>query len=53
MASPIALAVGLSRLIEITCPHCRMKKLVDRAPKQFRVCPRCHRRFADPRYRKR
>jgi transposase-like protein len=53
MAGPIALAVGLSRLVEITCPHCRMKKLVARGPKQFRVCPRCHRRFVDPLPRKR
>ncbi|HWO23679.1 MAG TPA: hypothetical protein VNO30_33285 [Kofleriaceae bacterium] len=53
MASPIALAVGLSRLVEITCPHCKKKKLASRAPKQFRICPQCHKRFADPLHRKR
>jgi len=48
MANPIALAAALSRLVEITCPHCRKKKLVTRAPKQFRICPHCHKRFPDP-----
>jgi hypothetical protein len=48
MANPIALSAALARLVEITCPHCRKKKLIARAPKQFRTCPRCHKRFADP-----
>jgi uncharacterized protein (DUF983 family) len=48
MANPIALAAALSRLTAITCPHCGKKKLVDRTLKQFRVCPRCHKRFPDP-----
>ncbi len=30
-----------SRLVPIVCPFCRRKKLVDRTPKQFRVCPHC------------
>jgi len=53
MAHPIALSAALSRLVEITCPYCRRKKLVAREPKQFRVCPRCHRHFADPLRRRR
>jgi transposase-like protein len=48
MANPIALSAALSRLVAITCPHCRRKKLVARDPKRFRVCPHCHRRFPDP-----
>jgi ribosomal protein S27E len=48
MANPIALSVALSRLVTITCPYCRKKKLVAREPKQFRTCPRCHKRFPDP-----
>jgi ribosomal protein L37AE/L43A len=48
VAGPIALSIALSRLVTIVCPFCRRKKLVDRAPKQFRVCPHCHKRFADP-----
>jgi len=48
MASPIALAAALSRLVKITCPHCSHKKTVARAPREFRVCPRCHRQFPDP-----
>lgn len=49
MANPIALAAALSRLVAITCPYCGKQKAVDRTPKQFRVCPRCHKRFPDPR----
>lgn len=52
MANPIALAAALSRLTAITCPHCGKQKMVDRTPKQFRVCPRCHKRFPDPKSRK-
>jgi hypothetical protein len=48
MAGPIALAAALSRLVEICCPWCRKMKLVEREPKQFRICPYCHKRFPDP-----
>lgn len=48
MASPIAIAAALSRIVTITCPHCGQKKSVDRQPREFRVCPRCHKHFADP-----
>jgi transposase-like protein len=48
VANPIALAAALSRLVAITCPYCRRKKMVERAPKQFRTCPHCHKRFPDP-----
>lgn len=47
MANPI-LAAALARLVQVQCPHCGRKKLVDRTPKQFRVCPRCHKQFPDP-----
>lgn len=53
MANPILLAAALSRLVPITCPHCHAKKLVAREPRQFRVCPRCHKRFQDPLKRRR
>lgn len=46
--NPIALAAALSRTRKITCPHCGLHRLVDRKPKAFRVCPRCHKHFADP-----
>ena len=48
MANPIALAAAFSRLVSITCPYCRHKRLVDRKPAAFRVCPICHKRFTDP-----
>ena len=48
MANPIALAAALSRLVTITCPHCRHKKRVARKAVAFRVCPTCHRHFPDP-----
>jgi transposase-like protein len=48
MANPIALSIALSRLVAITCPWCKKKKLVAREPKQFRVCPSCHKQFPDP-----
>jgi ribosomal protein L37AE/L43A len=48
MANPIALAAALARQVTITCPHCGQKKSVDRQPREFRVCPRCHKHFADP-----
>jgi DNA-directed RNA polymerase subunit RPC12/RpoP len=51
MANPIALAAALSRLVTITCPHCGHKKSVDRRPREFRVCPRCKKHFADPQAR--
>jgi uncharacterized CHY-type Zn-finger protein len=53
MANPIALAAARSRLKTIICPHCHAKKLVSREPRQFRVCPRCHKRFPDPLKRRR
>jgi transposase-like protein len=48
MAGPIALASALARLVAIQCPWCKHKKLVERKPSQFRVCPRCKRHFPDP-----
>jgi transposase-like protein len=48
MANPIALAAALARQVTITCPHCGQKKSVDRRPREFRVCPRCHKHFTDP-----
>jgi transposase-like protein len=48
MANPIVMAAALSRFVKITCPHCGQHKLVDRKPREYRVCPRCHRQFADP-----
>jgi len=48
MAGFIALSAALSRLVTISCPHCGRKKQVERKPKEFRTCPRCHKRFADP-----
>lgn len=47
MAGPIALASALARLIEVTCPWCRHKKLVTRKPVAFHVCPKCKRHFND------
>ena len=44
----IAITVALSRLVPITCPHCGAKKLVERRPTAFRVCPRCKKQFPDP-----
>ncbi len=44
----IALAAAMARMRPIKCPHCRYQKLVDRKPKAFRVCPRCHKHFPDP-----
>ena len=48
MAGPIALAVALSRIVTITCPHCGYAKAVERKPVAYRVCSNCHTRFADP-----
>jgi transposase-like protein len=49
MANPIAFAAALAaRTRTLTCPFCKHKKLADRAPKTFRVCPRCHKHFPDP-----
>jgi ribosomal protein S27E len=48
MASPIAIAAAMGRLVTLTCPHCGYKKIVARRPAAFRVCPRCKRRFAEP-----
>ncbi len=43
----IALAAAMARIRTIKCPYCRHSKLVDRKPKAFRVCPRCHKHFPD------
>lgn len=48
MANPIAIAAALSRVVRVTCPHCGHRKMVDRKPRDFRVCPKCHRHFPDP-----
>jgi ribosomal protein S27E len=48
MASPIAIAAALSRLVKITCPHCGHVKTVAGRRATHRVCPRCHKRFPDP-----
>jgi transposase-like protein len=48
MANPIVMAAAFARLVPIKCPHCRHHKLVERIPKAFRVCPRCHKHFPDP-----
>lgn len=49
MAGYIAMAAALSRLITIRCPWCKHAKKVERGRKvQFRVCPRCGKRFDDP-----
>jgi hypothetical protein len=53
MANPIVLAAALSRMVPVKCPWCRYHKLVERTPKQFRVCPRCHKHFPDPLNKKR
>jgi transposase-like protein len=48
MGGPIALASALARLTTLKCPWCGQKKLVERKPAAFRVCPRCKRHFPDP-----
>lgn len=48
MANPFAIAAAMSRLVPVKCPYCRYHKLVEREPKAFRVCPRCHKQFPDP-----
>ena len=48
MANPMILGASLGRLVRITCPHCGHMKLVARVPNAYRICQRCHRRFADP-----
>lgn len=48
MAGFIALSAALSRLTTIACPFCGKKKQVERKPCEYRVCPRCKRRFPDP-----
>jgi len=47
MGGPIALASALARLVTIKCPYCGHRKVVDRKPTAFRVCPRCKRHFPD------
>jgi transposase-like protein len=53
MVGAIAMAAALARMVTVTCPHCGHKKAVDRAPKHHRVCPKCHKQFADPLARRR
>jgi uncharacterized protein (DUF983 family) len=48
MANPMILGASLGRLVRITCPQCGQVKLVTRVPNVYRICPRCHLRFADP-----
>jgi ribosomal protein S27E len=48
MANPIAMAAAFSRLVTITCPWCKHRKLVTRKPVTHRVCPKCGRHFPDP-----
>ena len=48
MANPLVMAGVLSRMVTITCPYCRHKKVVPRKPAAFRVCPSCKRHFDDP-----
>jgi ribosomal protein S27E len=48
LANPIALAAALSRMVAITCPHCRHKKMVLKKPAAHRTCPVCHKQFPDP-----
>lgn len=48
MANPIAIAAALARAQTITCPHCGKKKLIDKTPRAYRVCPRCHKHIPDP-----
>jgi transposase-like protein len=49
MANPLIFAAALARLVAIKCPHCGHRKLVERTPKAFRVCPRCRKHFPDRR----
>ncbi len=48
MANPIALAAALARLVPIKCPYCKHQKRVARKPAEFRLCPKCRRKFPDP-----
>jgi ribosomal protein L37AE/L43A len=52
MAGPIALAAALSRLVTVTCPHCGQKKKVERGRREHRICPRCHKRYPDPTWKR-
>ena len=52
MANPIILAALLSRQVTLTCPHCGHKKVAQRAKVAYRVCPRCHQKFLEPRVRR-
>jgi transposase-like protein len=47
LMNPI-MAAALGRMASIKCPHCGRNKVVERIPKEFRVCPRCHKHFPDP-----
>ena len=48
IASPVILIAAFGRLVRVKCPHCGHHKVVDRAPKQFRICPHCHKPYPDP-----
>ena len=52
MANPYVIAAALARQVEITCPHCGLRRLVERKPAHHRVCPRCKKQFPDPLARK-
>jgi transposase-like protein len=49
MAGPIVLAAALRRVHTIRCPFCGHKKAVAAERVAYRVCPKCHKHFADPR----
>lgn len=49
MAGPIVMAAALRRIRTIACPFCGQKKAVAAERVAYRVCPKCHKRFADPR----
>lgn len=48
MANPFALAAALTRTTVIACPHCGLKKVVEKRPAHHRVCARCKKHFPDP-----
>ncbi len=51
MAGPIALAAALAGTRKLTCPHCGHVKVVSQIRKAYRICPRCHKRFIEPKRR--
>lgn len=48
MANPFTLAAALTRTMTIVCPHCGLKKVVERRAAHHRVCPRCKKHYPDP-----